>query len=1021
MGSCGIVATSHNLSHVDEDAVKSLSLVNPSMVNPSPGDPGKWHATLDKAIRSVVAIHFSCPRPFDTDSSSSSQATGFVVDAEKGYILTNRHVVGPGPFTGYCVFDNHEECDVHPVYRDPVHDFGFLRFEPKAIKYMKLEALKLNPQSARVGVEIRIVGNDAGEKLSIHSGFISRLDRNAPLYGGGYNDFNTNYIQAAAATTGGSSGSPVVDVSGHAIALQAGGRLDKATTDFFLPLDRPLRALECLQKGIPITRGTIQTQWTWKPFDDCRRLGLTSEWESIVRATFPHQNNMLVAETVLPEGPADGKIQVGDILVKVNEQLLTSFASLDAILDASVGKTVDILLQREGKDLAVTLDVHDLTAITPDRFVAVAGGTFHNLSYQYARLYRIPCRGLYTSSAEGSFGEVYSLWGSIVDTVDHKKTPDLDTFIEVVRKIPDKSRIVVTYRSIRDLDTQRVASFYVDQRWDPDLTMAVRNDETGLWDFNVIDNLPPALPPVVRSADFAQPEGLSPPVADIVRSFVEVSCAMPLHLDGFPHIRRTGFGLVIAPGFVIVSRAVVPHSLCGIIVTVADSVNIEGEVYFVDPLRNYTVVRYDPALVEAPVQVATLSTEMIKQGSDTFFVGFSRGDLSFARTTVSEVSNLYIPKDSGGPRYRATMVEGIYVNASLPSKCSFGVLMEPDSVVVQALWLNYMGDKDNEYYFGMAASLITPVVDQIKAGFLPKPRILDIEASGLSMAECRTAGVSEEWIKKVAKASPSRHELFRVSNVACRPEGEDDEDEAEKGDDQDQAKQANGCDNRPTKDHFLQDGDIILSLNDRVITRQHDMDMMYDQEWLDAAIVRRGEEMTLRVPTLATAELDTTRALVFCGAVLQRPHHAVRQQVTKLHSQVYVSARRAGSPAQQYGLSSTTFITEVNGVKTPNLAAFVRETAKIQDNTSFRLRVVTLKGVPQVVTMKKNSHYFPMVEYVRGSNGGWTVHRIEGQPTNEPTNGSISGQVDEIVDEPTNVPTNEATTATQQVSEAKSE
>jgi len=73
-------------------------------------------------------------------------------------------------------------------------------------------------------------------------------------------------------------------------------------TDFFLPLDRVQRALQCLQQGLPITRGTIQTAWSIRPIDECKRLGLTPANEERMRSLFPDATGLLVAETVLPKG-----------------------------------------------------------------------------------------------------------------------------------------------------------------------------------------------------------------------------------------------------------------------------------------------------------------------------------------------------------------------------------------------------------------------------------------------------------------------------------------------------------------------------------------------------------------------------------------------------------------------------------------------------------------------------------------------------------------------------------------------
>ena len=89
-----------------ENEADSVPIINTiAAANDSP----EWQRTIEGVIKSVVSIHFCQTCSFDTDLSTSSQATGFVVDAERGYILTNRHVVCAGPFWGYCVFDNHEE------------------------------------------------------------------------------------------------------------------------------------------------------------------------------------------------------------------------------------------------------------------------------------------------------------------------------------------------------------------------------------------------------------------------------------------------------------------------------------------------------------------------------------------------------------------------------------------------------------------------------------------------------------------------------------------------------------------------------------------------------------------------------------------------------------------------------------------------------------------------------------------------------------------------------------------------
>src|SRR5688572_6055102 len=81
-------------SPVNEPAITPPQV--PVMPLPQPlelEESSRWTRTLERISTGVVAIQIDMARAFDTEWNTSSQATGFVVDAQRGIILTNRHVV----------------------------------------------------------------------------------------------------------------------------------------------------------------------------------------------------------------------------------------------------------------------------------------------------------------------------------------------------------------------------------------------------------------------------------------------------------------------------------------------------------------------------------------------------------------------------------------------------------------------------------------------------------------------------------------------------------------------------------------------------------------------------------------------------------------------------------------------------------------------------------------------------------------------------------------------------------------
>ncbi|KAJ8653489.1 hypothetical protein O0I10_010817 [Lichtheimia ornata] len=902
--------------------------------------PTKWQSTIEQVVKAIVSIRFSQVAAFDTEGPETSEASGFIVDAEKGIILTNRHVACAGPFVGEAICHDHEEVDVFPIYRDPVHDFGFLKFDPSKIKYMPVTQVELRPELAKVGLDIRVVGNDAGEKLSILAGSISRLDRNTPDYGDlTYNDFNTFYLQAASSTSGGSSGSPVIDIEGNAVALQAGGHT-KAATDFFLPLDRIKRALGYIQRGENVPRGDVQAQFVYRPFDEARRLGLRAETEEELRNKFHDEIGVLVVETVLPEGPTHGKLEEGDILLTINGEYVTRFVPLEHMLDSNVGKDLVFKIERGGKPMEFTVKVGDLHAITPDRYVEIGGSKLNEVSYQLARAYCVPCRGVYVAEPSGMFRLDGPDNGWIIKSVDDKETPNLDTFIEVMEGIPDRERVPVVYYSIVDTHTTLVTVVQVERHW-TGFRLAVRNDKTGLWDYTELGEAPPPRQLQPSTKRFAVLDDSLGPCKHLVRCLVKVSYYMPCRLDGFPRNRKQGAGVIVDKerGLVVVGRSIVPTAMGDLSLTFAESLIIPGKLIYLHPTHNFAFVKYDPKLLgDTDVMSAPLSDKVLQQGHKVTLVAHNHNQRPVClNTVVTDVQCVTIPHN-GTPRFRGINQDGITLDTPLALECSSGLLASSEGQV-QGLWLSYLGERnmnghDNEYHLGLHISTIMPVLSRLQRDEPVNLRTLNIELTPVQMAQAGSMGLSDEWIRKVQDANQAKHQVFMIRRTEAESES--------------------------TK--VLKELDLILAVNGKVITRMYEMDVQYEAEELEMTILRQKKEMTVRVKTSPASGSGTSRVVFWAGAALQEPHKAVLQQSKRLPSRIYISARSKGSPAYMYGLVPTNWITHINSVRVVTLDDLIAAVKNIEDNTYVRVRCVTFDNVPIMLSVKMVNHYFPLID-----------------------------------------------------------
>jgi S1-C subfamily serine protease len=897
-----------------------------------------WRESLERVCAALVSVRIDAPRPFDTEWNGSSQATAFVVDADRGLLLTNRHVVQPGPVVAEAVFLNHEEIPLRPVYRDPVHDFGFFRYDPAALRFIRPPALQLRPDKARVGTEIRVVGNDAGEKLSILAGTLARLDRPAPLYGSNkYNDFNTFYLQAASGTSGGSSGSPVVDIHGDVIALNAGSRT-QAASSFFLPLERVLRAFELLRHGKPIPRGTLMATFEYTPYDELARLGLRPETEQVCRAADPEGVGLLVVDKRIPGGVTEGLLEPGDILLRIDGQLMPRFVPLEEILDAKVDQQVAIELERGGRPLTVHARVADLHAISPSNYLEVGGAILHELSYQRARNPQVPLTGVYVANAGYLFAALDLDRGAVIRAIAGVPTPDLAAAETVLAGLPHGLPFMVRWIDLEQPTREHVNVVTMDRRW---FAMAryTRDDGNGLWP--VAPSPPPPAPPPRLPATTRFPPSDDVRIQQMQPSLVTVTCTIPYKIDGIHATRFSGAGIIVDAerGLVLVDRNTVPVPLADITITVAGAVEIPGDIAFLHPHHNFGLVTYDPALLgETTVKSAELAPRPLHTGDPVWLVGVKTGHRVFAQSTAVaavEAVDLPLPRP---PRFRAMNLERIALTSATPSLG--GAVVDGEGRML-ALWagFSYQDGKDHRVAeHGLSAELFADAIEALRRGEQPIVWDLGVEFGTVTLAEARHRGLSPETAAELEAHDPARRHILVVQRLSATARG-------------------------------WQAGDLVLRANGRPVTSTREIERAVAGGRLLVHLLRDGHELALDVNAHPDDGRGTDRVLHWAGALLQHPHHACGIQRAVPVEGVYISLYWYGSPASRSRLRAARRIVAADDKPTPDLDSFVAAVGGKPDRASVRLKTVDLDNKVDLLTLRLDLQYFPTYELRRTADG----------------------------------------------------
>jgi Do/DeqQ family serine protease len=261
--------------------------------------------------------------------------SGVIVDAKKGYILTNHHVVENADKITVTLADN-RSLSAKVIGSDEGSDLAVLQVKDNALVQMPFgDSSKL-----RVGDYVVAIGNPFGFSNTVTSGIVSALGRSG-INRDAYEDF----IQTDASINPGNSGGALVNLRGElvgvnsAIISRSGGNIG---IGFAIPVNMARSVMDQLITYGSVSRGLLGVNIQDVTPELAETYGL-------------HDNSGALVSTVSPNSAAEhAGIQINDVIVSLNEHHVRDSGSLRATVGLlRPGEHVIVGVIRDGREMKI--------------------------------------------------------------------------------------------------------------------------------------------------------------------------------------------------------------------------------------------------------------------------------------------------------------------------------------------------------------------------------------------------------------------------------------------------------------------------------------------------------------------------------------------------------------------------------------------------------------------------------------------------------------------------------------------